>query len=477
MAQTIKLKRSSTGGNVPATNDLALGEMAINTHDGLMFIKKNVSGTETICTFHPTTAASNVRTLTLDRGHGNTDFKIDFPDNSGSLASTYIDGNAARISTTGSGMNLYGYGNLGLYTNGTVNLGGGSSTQVLIGGAICDSVTIDTKTGGFCKLPSKVIFSPEAISNREDSINPHLFKMELEEVSTNVSNLTFTEGLRLSSYAFGVLHVNASDASTPGDSYSYTVASMEGTTQLKVIGDTWQTRANSSYYMHPYSTNSTTKAFKAVGHIELGSSANSYPQVIPYSNYRGYLGTVSKQWYQANLYTANIYGLSISGYVDLKDYDALRFGSSDDCKMYYNAGSGATSNIMYMELETAAQSFTIVDGSITNTRFTFAKSTGDFTASGNVTAYSDERLKSDIKTLDPSKTLQMRGVEFIKDGKKGSGVVAQELEKVAPELVLNEGDYKSVAYGNLSGYLIETIKDQQKQIDELKELVYKLLEK
>lgn len=47
MAQTIKLKRSSEGGQAPSTSDLALGEVAINTHDGKMFIKKD-DGTESI---------------------------------------------------------------------------------------------------------------------------------------------------------------------------------------------------------------------------------------------------------------------------------------------------------------------------------------------------------------------------------------------------------------------------------------------
>ena len=41
MAQTIKLKRSSTGGAVPSTSSLSLGEVAINTYDGKMYIKKN----------------------------------------------------------------------------------------------------------------------------------------------------------------------------------------------------------------------------------------------------------------------------------------------------------------------------------------------------------------------------------------------------------------------------------------------------
>ena len=48
MAQTIKLKRSSTSGAVPTTSQLELGEVAINTYDGKMYIKKNVGGTETI---------------------------------------------------------------------------------------------------------------------------------------------------------------------------------------------------------------------------------------------------------------------------------------------------------------------------------------------------------------------------------------------------------------------------------------------
>jgi len=102
------------------------------------------------------------------------------------------------------------------------------------------------------------------------------------------------------------------------------------------------------------------------------------------------------------------------------------------------------------------------------------------TSSGNITAYSDERLKSNIKTLDGSKVLQMRGVSFIKEGREGSGVIAQELELIAPELVHTADDEmgtKSVAYGNLVGYLIENSKQQQAEIDELKALVKTLMEK
>tara|TARA_Y100000816_G_scaffold291631_1_gene283613 strand:- start:154 stop:2661 length:2508 start_codon:yes stop_codon:yes gene_type:complete len=95
--------------------------------------------------------------------------------------------------------------------------------------------------------------------------------------------------------------------------------------------------------------------------------------------------------------------------------------------------------------------------------------TGTITASGNITANSDQRLKSDIKTIDNAldKVCEMRGVTYTKDNELGSGVIAQEIEKVAPELVL-DGEYKSVAYGNTVGYLIEAIKELKSEIEELK---------
>ena len=56
MAQTIKLKRSATAGNIPSTSNIALGEVAINTTDGKMFIKRSVGGTESIVQVGDTSA-------------------------------------------------------------------------------------------------------------------------------------------------------------------------------------------------------------------------------------------------------------------------------------------------------------------------------------------------------------------------------------------------------------------------------------
>ncbi len=114
----------------------------------------------------------------------------------------------------------------------------------------------------------------------------------------------------------------------------------------------------------------------------------------------------------------------------------------------------------------------------------------NFTASGDVTAYSDIRVKTDIQTVtDPiEKIKSIRGVTFKRNdtedkNRKHLGVVAQEVMDVLPE-VISETDKGlfTVAYGNMAGLFIEAIKEQQAQIEsqkaeieELKDLVKQLI--
>ena len=99
--------------------------------------------------------------------------------------------------------------------------------------------------------------------------------------------------------------------------------------------------------------------------------------------------------------------------------------------------------------------------------------TGTIVASSNITAYSDERLKSNVETIPNAleKVNALRGVSFDKDGERGLGVIAQEVEKVLPEVVLDGEEYKSVAYGNMVGVLIEAIKELTKEVEDLKKQI------
>ena len=93
------------------------------------------------------------------------------------------------------------------------------------------------------------------------------------------------------------------------------------------------------------------------------------------------------------------------------------------------------------------------------------------TAGGDVTAFSDMRIKHDIQTIEGAlaKVSDMRGVYFKRnDGEAGTGVIAQEIENILPEVV-KDGEYKSVAYGNMVGILIEAIKELKAEVEKLKE--------
>jgi hypothetical protein len=136
---------------------------------------------------------------------------------------------------------------------------------------------------------------------------------------------------------------------------------------------------------------------------------------------------------------------------------------------YWAIGSTGGSNPPSTPSTTLA--FHHYDGSNWNNEVEF-DSGGNIVADGNITAYSDERLKDNIKTLEDglAKVNQLRGVSYNKDNKKSIGVIAQEVEKVLPEIVITgktEDKFKSVDYGRLTAVLIEAVKEQQKQIETL----------
>lgn len=94
---------------------------------------------------------------------------------------------------------------------------------------------------------------------------------------------------------------------------------------------------------------------------------------------------------------------------------------------------------------------------------------GNLVASANVTAYSDARLKTEVRTISNALELtnSMRGVYFVKDGEAGVGVIAQEMQKVLPQVVYSKDEYLSVAYGNIVGVLIEAVKELTARVQEL----------
>lgn len=105
---------------------------------------------------------------------------------------------------------------------------------------------------------------------------------------------------------------------------------------------------------------------------------------------------------------------------------------------------------------------------------------GDILASGNVTGYSDKRIKTDIQVITNAveRVLALSGVTYQRTDIKMSrqtGLIAQDVQAVLPEAVVeNEDGMLSVAYGNMAGLLVQAIKEQQAQIYSLVEEINRL---
>ena len=106
---------------------------------------------------------------------------------------------------------------------------------------------------------------------------------------------------------------------------------------------------------------------------------------------------------------------------------------------------------------------------------------GHLICNGNVTAFgstSDIKLKENIEVIPDAldKVKQLKGITFNykKDGKKSTGLIAQDLEKVLPEAVYeassvddDEDKHLAVRYGNTVGLLVEAIKELEARVKEL----------
>jgi hypothetical protein len=118
---------------------------------------------------------------------------------------------------------------------------------------------------------------------------------------------------------------------------------------------------------------------------------------------------------------------------------------------------------------TSATSGTITGENVSSSKLTYNPSTGTLAAT-NVNSTSDEALKGNITTIENALELvnQLRGVEFTwkETNEQSLGVVAQEVEKVLPELVKTD-DFKSVNYNGLIGVLIEAVKELSARVKEL----------
>ena len=128
----------------------------------------------------------------------------------------------------------------------------------------------------------------------------------------------------------------------------------------------------------------------------------------------------------------------------------------------------STDATFYVPLSTTT-SGSWTDGYTSSTQLYFNPSSGTLSAT-SFNSLSDANLKTNVETIDNSSEVigKLRGVSFdwVENGDKSYGVIAQEIEQILPEVVsTNEFDVKSVNYSAIIAFLIESNKELQKRIE------------
>jgi len=198
---------------------------------------------------------------------------------------------------------------------------------------------------------------------------------------------------------------------------------------------------------------------------------------VNYANTAGNANTTDGQ----HLGTGNsptFQNLSLNGVVPtIQGYSPSNYALRMTPNFHLNAYNGYAV-ILNWDQGTTGATQTLRIGNGANADAFYVRANGVVWSGNTITAASDARLKTNIQSLTGNtlkKIDNLRGVYFNwkPETNKGSGrqigVIAQEVEKIYPELVTTDEDgYKSVAYDRLGPILIEAIKEQQKEIDSLK---------
>ena len=221
-----------------------------------------------------------------------------------------------------------------------------------------------------------------------------------------------------------------------------------------------------------YATRSGVSTYASVAGLATYSSSAG---VATYASSSGISTSVSGGF--ASVTNLNVTGISTLGVVTVTQLysagivTALRF-IGDGSQL-----SGVAAETSKQWITTSVGIHTLVNVGVGTTNPTSKLTVaGNLYVTGIITStdydsLSDRKLKTNIEPIqNPIETVkQIRGVTFDwkNTNRSSAGVVAQEIEKVLPQLV-NGDETKSVNYNGLIGLLIECVKEQQKEIDELK---------
>ena len=249
---------------------------------------------------------------------------------------------------------------------------------------------------------------------------------------------------------------------------------------LDLVSGSVNTTSRIKFFTSTNSSGVPTEAMRidSAGNVGIGTTNPGSPlDVRGHSGNQLWLNLANSDYNGTNTGTSlGIYGGAASGN-SYATMDALQSGSTAAGSLHINPSGGSVFVNGNVGIGSAAPTQAL-------------NVTGNILASGTITATSDGRLKQNIVPLTGTlpKLDQLRGVSFEwnhlassmrhKEGEKGIGMIAQELQKVYPELVVgSKNEYLSIDYMKFTVVLLQSIKELKNQMNAMQDQINALRKK
>ncbi len=273
-------------------------------------------------------------------------------------------------------------------------------------------------------------------------------------------------------HAGSFLRSDTGDTVSAGVTYTWSATNTVG---LKFVNSSYPAYSLQIGGWTNSNDNNISRIRNSSGNLHIDSAANGNLYLNHYSGGTVYVdSTLNSDAISASgqIYTSNAFYTDGNRSVIRGGSPTLYFRDTDaQSAMLHN-----NSNLLYvLRGATDSESWVAVNGqwpwiwNLTNNDSTCG---GSLYCVGNVTAYSDIRHKTDIVKLNDclEKVEKLNGYTYTRknDGKRYTGLIAQEVLEVLPEAVSTDekGEY-ALAYGNLAGLFVEAMKEMKSRIDAL----------
>jgi len=507
----IKIKRSAVAGKIPTPDQLPLGEVALNTYDGYLYASKNVGIGTTIFVINPFRVGTGTDSYNAYFTAGNIGIGSTLPTEALTVA-----GVVSATSFYGDGSNLTGISagggsqwvstDVGIHTLSSVGIGTtnpnasvtSANTGVLAAGIVTAYKFYGDGTGitGINAVARVSVSQTPPTSPSEGDLWYHTTQARLFIYYTDIDSSQWIDAAPFNGGSGG------------GTSVSIGATSPNG----PLVGDLWY---NSDY----------GRLFVYYGDVDSEQWVDAAPFNFPANNEptkteTSFTATAGQTTftvsYEVGFVEVYLNGIRLSSsefnassgvsiilsdpategdIVDVIEIATGRgaTGARGPAGATTLAGIGTTSvSTTHYPVFVSGLGNTTPLISTTSNYFGFIPESGTLTTNQLVIAgvatatdfnsSSDINLKKDVKVIDDpvAKVLQLNGVSFswTDTGQSSAGVIAQDVEKVMPEIIRdNSTGYKSLNYNGLIGLLIEAVKEQNETIKSLEQKINTLEER